>query len=1233
MEKLNIILNGNIAEGHKGETILETSKRYGIEIPTLCNDERLAPFSSCYVCVVEIEGMRGLQPACSTKVTEGMNIKTDSERVKNSRKFALELMTSNHYADCVAPCKEECPAGVDVQGYIALINQGLYSDAVGLIKKTNPLPAICGRVCVRPCEVACRRNLLEDTGVGIDYLKRYTSDKDLQSESPYKPEIKPATGKRVAVIGAGPGGLTAAYFLRCEGHSVEIFESKPFPGGMLRYGIPQYRLPNDIIDQEVKFITDIGVKIHYNKKLGDNISYKDLKKEFNSVVLSIGSQKGTGIGCENDDAGNIFSGIDFLRNMEMTGKKYDFSGKKVGVIGGGNTAMDCCRTAMRCGAEEVFVLYRRTEKEMPANPIEIHESKLEGIKYMFLTAPAKVIKNNKGDLEKLVCYKMELGEADASGRRRPVKIEGSEFEIDLDYILAAIGQKTIVNFIDDINEHSDNELIINKWGDIDANSKTLQTSIDSVFACGDGVTGPATLIEAIAQGRLAAQSCTKFLCGEEITPPEKEFLSKRDNFIKQQKEDYQGHYAEQSREEMPTLDPDKRKNFDEVELGYSDKQAQNETHRCLECGCFDYYTCDLKKYSTQYNVDQKRFEGDFKKHEVDFSHPYIEIDNNKCILCGRCVRICREVVGANALGFVNRGFDTFIAPSLKDKLHETNCESCGMCISTCPTGALTENVPFKPGPLKTESFNTICNYCSIGCEISLHHKSGFFTRVSGAHGNVNTDSNICKYPRFGYRHLNDKSRILKPMLKKNGKFVEISFKEAFEIITEKIKQSEADENAFFAGARLSNEEIYLIQKFARAGVKTNNISNFHYLNRGTAFAKNSLFNVPFEEVKEAAQIFLLGSEVNEENGVFGFAVSNENYIKGKPLHLITTKKNSKMAHKADDILTVKSYYYFIKAVINYLLSNNLENSAYIKDHCKGFDEYKKDVLNENLDELVKKAGCNLSDITEFANSYNKVHNSIIVFAEKNISSNANSELQNLCIITGKKGKTASGIIGLKEKNNSQALFDMGAFAELAPGGTKIEDEKVYKILEKCWNISNLSKATEKNHLDLIANGKIKNTFIFGEDPVGCSDNADKITSALKNADFIVVQDYFMSDTAKIATLVLPASYGFETGGSYTNSWRNIQQFDKHFSEQLEITSIDQLLELHKSMGINTKYENSTDVLLEIASLIRELNHKQDDKHNLVSTKGDDLLNGFNHGCDFLVKRFDNEFENSFENIS
>ncbi|MCD4697261.1 MAG: FAD-dependent oxidoreductase, partial [Bacteroidales bacterium] len=1147
-ETLNIILNGKIVKGKPGETILDLAQRQDIEIPTLCHDPRLDPYSSCYVCVVEIEGYRGLQPSCSTKIVEGMKITTHNDRVAKARKTALDLLVSNHYADCMAPCKQTCPAGVDVQGYISYIEKGMYHEAVALIKETNPFPAVCGRVCVRPCEVACRRNLLDEGApVGIDYLKRFASDIDLESPNKWRPEIKASSGKNIAVIGAGPGGVSCGFFLRKEGHQVDIFEAAPKPGGWLRYGIPEYRLPNDILQKEIDNITELGANIYYNKKLGDNISFKDINSKYDAVILAIGSQKGTLIGCEGDDAENVFSGIDFLKEMEISGKRYDFKGKKVAVVGGGNTAMDCCRTSKRCGAEKVFVIYRRTEKEMPANPIEIHESKLEGIEYLLLTNPTRVNKTEEGKLKSVTCLKMQLGEPDASGRRRPMPIEGSEFELEVDYILAAIGQKTNVNFLDDINTNlnGNGELKLNRWGDIDANPKTLQTGIPNVFAAGDSVTGPATLIQAIGQAKVASRSCHQYLTGLPVEPEEQEFLSKKDNFKEQIIEDYKGNYENQLREEMPTLDPKDRSNFKEVELGYEGEEvAFHETQRCMECGCTEYFTCDLKKHSTEYGAEQNRFEGEFKEYEVDFRHPFIEIDNNKCILCSRCVRICRDVVGASALGLINRGFETYVAPSMGNQLQDTYCESCGLCISTCPTGAITENVLFKPGPVKLDHAKTICNYCSIGCEVELQHKNGFVMQTTGKNGLVNKDANICRFPKFGYNYINDKSRITKPLLKINGRFKEISFKKAFNLIKEKIKAVKPDDNVFFAGARLTNEEMYLIQKLARGGVKTNNITSFHYLNRGDGYIFDSFANVPFEQLSGASRIYLVGSEINMDNAVAGFMVNNLQKKHNIPVELVTIHNESSMEHKADKALNIKSYYHFIKAVNYYLVSNNFHNGLYIKDHCEGFTEYKDQLLKENFMNLVKESGVEFMDqIIEFAKEFNNEMNAILIFSEKKICEQAAYELQNLVMITGKLGKTSNGIISLKEKNNSQGLFDMGICPKLGVGAQDSKNESLQNQIKKVWGVKDLPESINGSQYDSFEKGLIKNLFIFGEDPLGCAQNKVKVAGWLSVTDFVVVQDYFMTDTAQHANLVLPSSMPFEIGGSFTNTQKMIQEFE------------------------------------------------------------------------------------------
>ena len=912
--------------------------------------------------------------------------------------------------------------------------------------------------------------------------------------------------------------------------------------------------------------------------------YKELKEKYDATVLAIGSQAGTNVGCEGDDAENVLSGIDFLRTMEMTGKRFDFKGKKVAVIGGGNTAMDCCRSALRCGAEKVYIIYRRTEKEMPANPIEIHESKLEGVEYLFLTAPSKINKNASGSLKSMTCIKMTLGEPDASGRRRPVAEVGSDFDVELDYVIAAIGQKTVVDFADDINSiEKEGEVKANKWGDLDVNRETLQTGVKSIFAAGDGVTGPATLIEAVAQGRLAAHSCNQFLNGMPIVPPQKEFLSKKDNFKKQNATDYINKFETQERVEMPTLPKEKRMNFNEVELGYANEEvAHQESCRCLECGCVEYHTCDLKRIATEYGAEQKSFTGEFKQAEVDFSHPFIEIDNNKCVLCSRCIRICSDVVGANALGLVDRGFNTYVAPSMGDSLNDTDCESCGLCISACPTAAINENFKFKPGPVKTAEIHTVCNYCSVGCEITLNHKNGFVMKVTGKEGMVNIDGNLCKYPKFGYNYINSSSRIIKPLAKRNGKFEEISFDEAYQIIAEKVKNTKSEEIGVFAGARLTNEEIYLIKKFAKEAVKTDNISSFHYLGRGD-YSRNSYKNADFSEMFAASKVYLLGSEINKDNAVLGFEINNARVTNGVQVELITNKSDSSMKKKVDAITKVDSYYYFIKAANHYLLSKGLHNSLFI-GKTKKYEEYNTSLLKENYAELSKKSGVSASVIENFAVAYNDEMNAILVYSEKELSANACIELHNLAMITGKLGKIANGLISLKEKNNAQGLIDLGITKKL-------------------------------NLLDLLKANKLKNLFIYGEDPIGCAEVKTEVKSWMKDS-FVVVQDYFKTETAEAADLILPASMPFEIGGTFTNTQKMIQTFENSASK-IEQSSLLQISSIMNLLGV--KVSNS----IEVSDLLKDA--IIDENFEFVSTSKDNSNRLFNHGCDVVAKMADEMF--------
>ncbi len=512
---VNLTINGKAVQAPEGSTILEAARLADIYIPTLCYDEAVEVYGACGLCVVEAQGIPKLLRSCSAKVSEGMVVNTESERVVQSRKIAMELLMSAHDGDCVAPCQLNCPAKTDCQGYVGLIANGEYDAAIKLIKNKIPLPASIGRVCPHPCEKACRRKNVEEP-INIAQLKAFAADMDLKSDS-YVPECKPASGKTVAVIGGGPAGLTAAYYLTIMGHSVTVYDMMDKMGGMLRYGIPQYRLPKEVLDKEIAIIEKAGVKLVNNVKLGRDFTIKSLKEQNDAVIVAVGAWKSSSMRTPGEDLEGVYGGIDFLRAV-IKGNAPEI-GEKVAICGGGNTAMDACRTAVRLGAKEVYVIYRRTRNEMPADKLEIDEAEEEGVTYKFLTNPLSFNGEN-GKLKSVTLQLMELGEPDASGRRKPVPIEGKTEEIELDSVILAIGQKLVAEDV--------SELTLNNRGNIEADPDFFTTDIEGVFAIGDATNrGASIAIEAIGEADRCARAVDAFLNGQALDT-RVPYISKRD---------------------------------------------------------------------------------------------------------------------------------------------------------------------------------------------------------------------------------------------------------------------------------------------------------------------------------------------------------------------------------------------------------------------------------------------------------------------------------------------------------------------------------------------------------------------------------------------------------------------------------------------------------------------------------------------------------------------------------
>ncbi len=540
------------------------------------------------------------------------------------------------------PCRAACPADVNVQGYIALLQQGKFKESVELVRKSMPFPAICGRVCFSPCQDACsRRNI--DQPVGIRYLKRLAADIE-REQGRIKPDPIPKTHReKVAIVGAGPAGLSAAYELVKLGYPVTVFERMPDPGGMMRYGIPDYRLQKYVVNNEIAYIQDLGVEIKTGVEFGKDVQLDTLRNEgYKATFIANGAQLSTKLGIPGEDLEGVFHAVEFLRHVSL-GKTIDV-GEKVAVIGGGNSAIDAACTSLRLGAKEVTILYRRSRKEMPALPHEIDAAREEGVKFQFLVAPKQII-GEGGRIKLIECLRMELGEPDASGRRRPIPIQGSEHTYETDTVIAAIGQLAETSCLPSI-------LLDERARGISVDPLTLETRIPGVFAGGDIVTGPASVIEAVGAGKRAAESIGRYLNGEDLRIGREEEIEET-TWVK----DSEKITKKPERYTVPHLDVGRQKvSFEKADelLATTKEVAMFEARRCLECGpCTECL-------------------GSEELCEADKA----VIDETLCTGCNLCAVVCPTgAVKKNEMGIA--------------QVDEDLCKGCGICSASCPDRAIT----------------------------------------------------------------------------------------------------------------------------------------------------------------------------------------------------------------------------------------------------------------------------------------------------------------------------------------------------------------------------------------------------------------------------------------------------------------------------------------------------------------------------------------------------------------
>lgn len=532
-----------------------------------------------------------------------------------------------------APCQMACPAGIDVASYVSLVGQGRDAEAVELIRRDNPFPWVCGLVCTHPCEYVCVRGRI-DRAIAIKDLKAFAAERAMSAGTYVNPEKAPDNGHRVCVIGAGPAGLSAAYYLALKGYRVTVIEAQPMAGGMMMVGIPRYRLPREVIDREVAMIEGLGVEFRLNTRLGTDVTFETLKKEgFDAFFIAVGAHGSHRLGIKGEeDYPQVLDAVGYLLRVALGERRAP--GTRVAVVGGGNVAIDAARTSIRLGCEEVLLLYRRTRTEMPANVEEVKQAEEEGVHFSFLTVPTEVL-GSDGTLTGIRCLRAELSEPDQSGRRKPVPVEGSDHVVPVDAVITAIGQKIEGDGLEPLAK-----LRWTRRSTILADTISGATNEVGIFAGGDAVLGPATVVEAIGAGKAAAAGIDRYRRGlPQPRMPQVPVRRRRVGWL----EIPASTKMTLRRPTMPMLNPDRRRiTFQQVELGLSEAAARDEARRCLRC--------DI------------------------------------CKRCGRCMVVCRDKMGIDALQF---GYLDIDQPGISDfRVTAERCILCGACAANCPTGAM-----------------------------------------------------------------------------------------------------------------------------------------------------------------------------------------------------------------------------------------------------------------------------------------------------------------------------------------------------------------------------------------------------------------------------------------------------------------------------------------------------------------------------------------------------------------
>ncbi len=661
---VQLTIDGRAVEVPEGASVLTAARKLGIDIPTLCHAEGVCATGSCFLCVVRVEGNPNLVPSCVAPAEDGMEVVTDTEEIQTARRKALELLLSDHVGDCEAPCVRACPAGMDIPGFIHHLTRGEYERAAALVRDSIPLPGALGRICPRYCERACRRGRYDES-IAVGDLHRFAADRDCRDATAGELTTGEPTGKKVAIVGAGPAGLSAAYHLLMAGHGCTLFDARAEPGGLFRYAVPAYRLPRDLLEAEIGVIRRAGAEFRFNTRVGPDVSLDALRDDFDAVLIAAGAQSCGSIECERGSELAV-SALEFLG--EVATRRVDNPGSTVVVLGDGHEAVAAARSALRLGAREVVLATDDTRRRMSCLSELIDDAGEEGVRI-----------ENEVEIRTI--------EPGREGGLRCV-FDGPDGQLTIvaSTVLAAPEREVDTDALRELGlEVTDRGVV--------ADRNTLQTDLPDVFVAGEVRSGVTPAIRAVAEAGKAAVSIDQYLRGEEVTGPWQLIDVRMGRLDEETMEEFCKDFPPASRAEAARLAVDERiEGFAEVRAALSEDDAGAEARRCLQCACDARRDCGLRRHASKYGADPSAFKGQKRRYERDSSHPRIVYESGKCILCGLCVRIAEEQNEQLGIGFRRRGFVTRVTVPFREGLARGLTHSAERCVETCPTGALAWKV-------------------------------------------------------------------------------------------------------------------------------------------------------------------------------------------------------------------------------------------------------------------------------------------------------------------------------------------------------------------------------------------------------------------------------------------------------------------------------------------------------------------------------------------------------------